>query len=245
MIAPVEEGAHRALKPARDFVGWVDDTVEAKGANERLRSEVDDLRRRLAQVEAAASENRELRELSGLRQAPSFPKDFQFETGRVIARSPNVWYSSVTIDKGSGAGIRENDPVVAAGGLVGQVSSVTRGTSVVRLITDHRSAVSAVITPAGGAGTQIAGVVKAQIGNPNDLIVDFIEKGRRVGKGWTVTTAGWRSERLESLFPPGIPVGRVTRADLDEQETYQRVHIRAFADIRRAEFLQVLLRRGR
>ena len=42
---------------------------------------------------------------------------------RVIARSPTVWYSSVKIDKGSGDGVRVNQPVIAAGGLVGKVTA--------------------------------------------------------------------------------------------------------------------------
>jgi len=245
VIAPVEEGANRALKPARDFIGWIDDTISAKGDNEELRAEVDELRRRLTESDSAASENRELRELTGLRGLPAFPKDYRFVTGRVIARSPTVWYSTLKVDKGSSSGIAVDDAVVSAGGLVGHVSSVTGGTANVRLITDHRSAVSAVVTPAGGRGDQASGIVKAEIGNPNDLLVDFIEKGRRIGEGWTVSTAGWRSSKLESLYPPGIPIGRVTRASLDEQETYQRVHMKPFADVRRAEFLQVLIGGGR
>ena len=40
----------------------------------------------------------------------------------MIARSPTVWYSSVKIDKGSSDGMRVDQPVIAAGGLVGKVT---------------------------------------------------------------------------------------------------------------------------
>ena len=43
----------------------------------------------------------------------------------VIGRSPTVWYSTVTIDKGSGAGVKINDPVVDGDGLVGRVTDIT------------------------------------------------------------------------------------------------------------------------
>jgi rod shape-determining protein MreC len=57
-----------------------------------------------------------------------------------------------------------------------------------------------------------------------------------------VVTSGWRSSRLESLFPRGIPIGRVTRVDSDERELYQRVHLRPFADLRELDVIEVLTR---
>jgi rod shape-determining protein MreC len=156
----------------------------------------------------------------------------------VIARSPTVWYSSVKIDKGSGDGVRADQPVVAAGGLAGKVTSVTGGTAEVTLITDAESAVSAQVMPQGASG-----IVQPEVGNPRDLLLDFVEKGRRVTEGTTVVTSGFAASRVESLFPRGIPIGRVTEVDLDEVELYQRVHLKPFADLRRLDFVQVLTRR--
>ena len=61
----------------------------------------------------------------------------------MIARSPTVWHSAVTIDLGSGDGVHVDDPVISGDGLVGRIASVERGSSQVMLITDHASAVSA------------------------------------------------------------------------------------------------------
>ena len=63
-------------------------------------------------------------------------------------------------------------------------------------------------------------------------------------KGQMVVTAGWRSGNLTSLFPYGIEIGRVTEATLDEQQTYQRVHVRPFVDVREMEIVQVLTEPG-
>jgi rod shape-determining protein MreC len=87
--------------------------------------------------------------------------------------------------------------------------------------------------------------VKATVGNPNDLILDFVQKGRAVRKGATVVTSGWRSSRLESLFPRGIPIGRVSKVDSDERELYQRVHLRPFSDLRELDVVEVLTSDGR
>jgi rod shape-determining protein MreC len=59
-----------------------------------------------------------------------------------------------------------------------------------------------------------------------------------------VNTSGFTSSRLESLFPRGIPIGRVSKVDFNELETYQRVHVKPFADLRQIDIVQVLTRRG-
>jgi rod shape-determining protein MreC len=88
------------------------------------------------------------------------------------------------------------------------------------------------------------GIVKPEVGQPEDLLLDFIERGRRVTKGTTVVTSGFTSSRVESLFPRGIPIGKVREVDLDEVELYQRVHIEPFADLRNIDYVQVLRRKG-
>jgi rod shape-determining protein MreC len=236
-MAPLQEGASRALKPARDLVGWAGDVFDAKSENKKLRRQVQDLRNQLVASQSAQRDAQELRALVGFNRSPAFPDGFQHVGSRVIARSPTVWYSTITIDKGSDQGVHVDQPVLSGSGLVGKVSDVAADAARVTLLTDHTSGVSAQVVPNGANG-----LVKATVGNPSDLILDFVEKGRPVPKGATVITSGWRSSRLESLFPRGIPIGRVTRVDNDERELYQRVHLKPFADLRHLDIVEVLTR---
>jgi rod shape-determining protein MreC len=221
-LAPLQEGASRALKPARDLGGWIGDVFDAKSENKRLRRQVEDLRK-----------------LVGLNQSSRFPQGYERVASRVIARSPTVWYSTITIDKGSDARVREDQPVITGDGLIGKVSTVSPDAAQVTLITDHTSGVSAQIVPDGASG-----LIKPKVGDPTDLLLDFVEKDHPIVKGATVITAGWRSSRLESLFPRGIPIGKVTRVDSSERELYQRVHLRPFADLRRLDLVEVLVPSG-
>jgi rod shape-determining protein MreC len=238
-FGPLQEGANRALKPARDLVNWFDETFAARGENKSLQTEVEQLRTKVAAGETALSENDQLRKLLGLRTAGELPFGFEPVAGRVIARSPTIWYSTVTIDHGTSSGVQVNDPVVSGDGLVGRVTSATRGTAQVTLITDHTSAVSAKVVPDG-----IQGLIRPEVGNPSDLVLDFIDSSKHVREGQTVVTSGWKARGLSSLYPYGIPVGRVTRATIAEQEASQQVHVRPFADLRELEFVQVLTKAG-
>jgi rod shape-determining protein MreC len=233
VFAPLEEGATRALKPARDLVDWVDETFDARGENDELRSEVEQLRAQLAGAQSAEGENEQLRGLLDLDRQGTLA-GYEPVTARVIARSPTVWYSTVTIDKGSSAGVNVEDPVVTGDGLVGRITDVTHGTAVVTLITDDRSAVSARVLPDGPQG-----VAEPQVGDPDQLLLDFIDPNQPIQRGQILVTAGWTNGTISSSFPPGIPIGKVSEASVGEQQPYQRVHVTPYADIRQLDFVQV------
>ena len=233
VFGPLEEGASRALKPARDLINWFDETFQARGDNADLRSELQELRGQLAQSQSAEGENQQLRELLGLDRQGTLA-GYTPVTARVIGRSPTVWYSTVTIDKGSSAGVKVNDPVVTGDGLAGRITDVTQGTSVVTLITDDRSAVSARVLPDGPQG-----VAEPEVGDPSDLLLDFIDKGQPIQRGQILVTAGWSNGAISSAFPPGIPIGKVSETAMGDQQPFQRVHVTPYADIRGLDFVQV------
>jgi rod shape-determining protein MreC len=235
IFSPIQSVADRALKPARDLVNWFDQTFEARGENSELRSELQEARKQAVGADAALAENAQLRNLLKLDRSGAIPSGYDPVTGRVIARSPSVWFSDVTIDAGSGDGVEVDDPVVNGDGLVGTVAAVTGGSAQVTLIADHSSAVSAKVVPLG-----VQGVVRPNVGDPGDLILDFIDSAKHVHKGQDVVTAGWRGQGIESRFPPNLPIGEVVKASIVEQEAQQQVHIRPFADLRDLDLVQVL-----
>ncbi len=236
VLGPFEEAADRALKPARDFVNWFDETFEARGENERLKDELAEARDQLAEAQTDAGQREELAGLAELTGGGLIPPGNEAVTARVIGRSPTVWYSTVTIDKGTSAGIRVDDAVIAPDGLAGRITATTRGTAQVTLITDPESSVTGRVLPEGATG-----VVEPEVGDPRDLQLNFVQRGEAIAENQTVVTAGFASGSLDSLFPPGIPIGRVTDSSLEEQQAYQRVHLRAFADLRDMQFVQALV----
>ncbi|HEX5821073.1 MAG TPA: rod shape-determining protein MreC [Solirubrobacterales bacterium] len=235
IFSPVSSVTNRALKPVRDLVNWFNETFDARGDKARLQGQVASLRNQLARQQTQQAEAKELSALNELTSGGIVPDGTTPVTARVVGRSPTVWYSTVTIDRGSGDGIRVDDPVVAAQGLAGKITQTTPNTAQVTLITDADSAVTARVQPGGATG-----VVEPNVGNPNDLQLDFLERGSHIAEGQMVVTAGFSTGTLGSIFPPGIPIGHITQATVEEQQAYQRVHLAPFADLRDMDFVKVL-----
>jgi rod shape-determining protein MreC len=238
VASPLEEGADRALKPVRDLIDWFDETFDARGQNDELRTQVAQLRAQLAAAEQAQSENAQFRKMVGLdKRAPADLSAYERVTARVIGRPATVWYSTVTVDQGSGAGVEVDDAVITGDGLVGRVSDVTGNTAQVELITDHESAVSAKVLPDGPQG-----IVEPAVGDPDDLLLDFINSQNPVEQGQILITAGWSNSKVSSAYPYGIPLGSVSDPGTEAggSALNQQVHVRPFADLRNLEYVQVL-----
>jgi rod shape-determining protein MreC len=235
VFSPVESVASRAVKPFRDLFGWFGDTLHAKGENGDLKKERDTLRAQVARLATDAQQGRRLQKLFEL------DRDLGLDamkpvSARVVLSSPTLWYSTVNINRGSGDGVRVDDPVLTGEGLVGRVTKVVGDAAQVTLLTDPISGVTARIAESGVKGIVQTGTP----GNPNDLLLQRIPRGDRVRAGEQVVTAGIESARLTSYFPPGIPIGVITRVDPYELESSQQVHVRPYADLRNLDVVQVL-----
>jgi len=234
VFGPIQEGASTALKPVRDAAGWVGATLDAKGEVEALRREREELRIALAEERGATRENAQLREALDMRARLGFA-DQGPKVARVISEPANVWSSRLIVDQGSRDGVREGQPVMADGGLVGQVDQVSSRQSVVRLITATDAAVGARVLE-----SRVAGVVEPAVGDPSDLRLSDVARVENVDEDHTIVTAGTTSDRWPSDYPEGLPIGRVAEVDDDD-----RVHVRPFADVRRLELVQVLTKPAR
>ena len=236
VLSPFEAVVGQALKPARDLVNWFDDTFEAKGKNEQLREDLAAARTELAQAQAAIGENTKFRELLGLdrNELAGFVPAFAPVTARVIVRSPTVSNATLGVNAGSEDGIEIDDPVVAGAGLVGRVAEVTSGTAQVQLITDPRSSVSVKLVPDGPQG-----IVEPEVGDPDDLRLDFVSNDDEISEGQQLVTAGWSNEEYSSVYPYGIPIGEVTETTLGD-ENFQRITVRPYAEMRALQYVQVL-----
>lgn len=238
VLRPLEVGAERVARPFRDVSGYVGSLVHAKGENARLRADVDRLRQQVIQNEFALQENAQLHKLLVFRDSPSFPRDFAGVAARVIARSPSQFERQVVIAAGARDGVALHDPVVTGDGLVGQVTKVFPRAAQVTLLTDETSAASAIDIASGSSG-----LVRHGQGAGNALLLDRVAKDQVVNRGDTVVTAGWRVGGLSSIYPKGIPIGKVTSVGQTDTDLYKQIQVAPFIDFSSVDAVLVLLRK--
>jgi len=225
IFTPIEDGANILLTPVRDVIHGVGDVANASHERDRYHAEN---RRLLAQNAALESDRRQLLQLEGQLTIDRELGLTSYDqvVAQVSEEAPSVWYSHVTIDAGSDAGIRTGDVVIDGDGLVGRVATVAPGAAEVTLLTDATFAVDA-----RDAATGVWGVAEPSAGNANELVLGF-PSGSDVAVGDSIVTAGTGP----SVFPPDIPIGRVTSID----RTTQTIALAPYANVRQLEDVQVL-----
>ncbi|MDX6666351.1 MAG: rod shape-determining protein MreC [Solirubrobacteraceae bacterium] len=235
VFSPIESVASDAVKPFRDLFGWFGDTFHAKGENKKLRKEVDSLRFAVADANAKLRTSTQLDKITELDGTRGLT-DMGLVDAKVVIASSSLWYSTVNINRGSGDGVKVNDAVIDGDGVVGVVTKTASDGAQVLLLTDALSGISAKIARTGVLGFVETGTP----GNPNDVLMKRIPRGKVPQVGQMVVTAGLRSTTFPSNFPGDLPIGVVTKVDPNELDTSQLVHIKPYADFHQLDVVQVI-----
>lgn len=199
IAAPFKSGVSGAMD-------WMEGVYDYVFRYEEMEQELSDLRRRVAELEdqarageEALKENDQLRELLNLQERH---KDFDFESAKITARSTSNWESTLTVSKGSAAGVEAGDCVVTETGvLVGVVSETSLISSTVATLIDTSIEVGGVVTR-----TYSAGVLEGDFDLMNQglLRLSYLPEGAGLVAGDEVLTSG-----LGGVYPAGLVVGRV------------------------------------
>ncbi len=241
VLSPIQAGASAVFSPVSDVANWASTTLRAKTQRDQLEHQVAKLNAELAQYSTAAIQNKQLTKEVGLNQSIDAAQ-YDPVGADVIQRDPNLWYQQVELDKGSGDGVAKNDPVLADGALVGKVSLTTGSSSYVTLITDSEWGGAAQVNDADGD----QGVLVPAVGNPNQMVLQNLKTNAPISAGQLVVTVGFTDpsnpSTQGSLYPPGIPIGRVATFNQNELINSGQVPVTPLASVRTFGSAQILTR---
>jgi rod shape-determining protein MreC len=223
--APFAAAGSVLMTPVRAVSNYISDTGVSRTQYLAVRKQNDELKARLAELEEAKAENDRLNELVKFSQA----QDYTTLGARVIGRPTDSWERSIVIDRGTADGVKLGAPVIAAGGLVGQVIEVTSGSAKVRLITDSGSGVAVLVQR-----TRAEGVVRGSVAG--GLTLDFVAKEKAPVKGDVLVTSG-----MGGAYPKGVVVGEVTEVAAAQADLFPKVAAVSRVPIDRIEEVLVLI----
>jgi rod shape-determining protein MreC len=226
-FAPIQSVTDDVVSPVANFFDTITHFRTLKSENARLRQQLDEARGEAARGADAERERQSLLALQGL----DFVGGLNSVPARVVANAPSNFQVTVTIDRGSDAKLAVGMPVVTSAGLVGRLIEVSKLRSTVLLITDPSSSVGVRLTGSGEQGVAGGG------GASEPLRVDLVSTDAKLAEGEPLVTSGLAG----GLFPAQIPVGRVRSATVPPGALQQDLTIDPLVDLRRLEFVRVLL----
>jgi rod shape-determining protein MreC len=238
VLRPFEIAANRVARPFRDSVSWTQGLFHAKAENRKLVAENAKLRQEVSQVDAMTQQNSFLRAQLNYIDSPSFPQCCTEVAASVLTNPASPFDQTITISAGSNAGIVDEDVVVTASGLVGEVTRVSASVSTVMLITDPDSSVRAV-----DASEHKAVGILNHGSSSGSLVLDGITKDKKVAEGDLIITAGSPTGKgeLPSLYPRNIAIGRVTSVGQNDIDIYKEIQVQPYVDLSSLETVLVLV----
>ncbi|MGE4530795.1 MAG: rod shape-determining protein MreC [Acidithiobacillus sp.] len=195
----------------QDTENYLQDRNALLREDEKLHRELQDLQPRLLEGEILRNENRQL--LALLDSIPRPPG--RVKVAEVISQNLSPGSQLVTVNIGSQAGVFVGQPVLADGGVAGQVISVSAMSSQVALLSDLDSSV-----PAQIAGTNIPLLVNGK-GNIHQLIVPFQARNTALKQGDRLVTSG-----LGGRYPPGLNIGTISAVIHNGDEPFAQILVR-------------------
>jgi rod shape-determining protein MreC len=233
-LRPFQIAATRVAQPFRDGYDYLSSLSSAKSENKRLKHELAELRSEVVLNAALGAKAEQLQKLLNFQQRRTFPDGYRAVNTAVISFPSGAFSHSLTIAAGSSSGIRVNSPVVSGDGLVGIVSNVFRDSATVMLLTDPDSFVEA-----RDYRTGVRGGIKP--GPGGTLQLNEVQKQRIVHEGDVLVTDGTHSARYPSLYPYGIPIGRVASVGATDTATFLQVQVQPFANFGSLDAVAVLV----
>ena len=167
--------------------------------NSAMEARLHALELELEQTRQRALESERLRELLALKLAVPL----RTVAAEVVAREGLPWFRSVTLDKGTRAGVTLDAPVISISGVVGRVVSVGPQAARVQLLLDRDAGVGVVIERSRATGVASGQVGLEETGRP-ELLMKYVSVLADVTPGDRVLTSG-----LDRIYPKGLVVGRV------------------------------------
>lgn len=198
--APLQRASGWILGLPENALGTVRLWLNLQSEKQRLEREVRTLQIDTVRLKGLEAELNSMKE--ALRKRPTAARNGLFAT--IVSQDASTWNRSFVVDAGTDQGVREDDPVLSAQGLVGRVWGVSQGTARVLSILDPVSGVSGI-----SVRSRVKGLARGT--GRNLMRFEYVEAGADLEPGDLIVTSG-----LGGLFPKNIPLGTVVKKRISD-----------------------------
>lgn len=208
----------------QNSLSWIPNPAAIKNENKALRDLNLQLSDEVSKLRTASVENERLRKMLKFRDTTTT----DMITAEIIGRNSIDLKNYITINKGSNSSIAKGMPVRTDAGLVGLVIGCSANYSLIELLNNNTTKVSAVIERTGING------IFAWDGGEN-FTINNIPSSFDVKKGDIVTTSNY-----SNLFPANIPIGVIDKVDKSSSTIFYNIKIKTLANLKTIEEVFVI-----
>ena len=236
---PVSKGAEGAVsaveKPVSSVSGGIGKFFsgifqyrEIQNENTELKAEIEKLKEKNRKLTLEKEQYQELRELERIFRIDSISENNTVGAEIVSVDSSN-WMNVFTIDKGTESGIKEDNTVVAANGLVGRVTEAGRGWAKVASVFEESINISFRVY----RDRKLVGIAT---GDGRDGLTGYmLDNSAGVIEGDRLITSGI------GIYPKGIDLGKVIKVEMNRDTQYKEVTIKPAVSIKSLQKVAVII----
>ena len=224
LLAPLKAGANALTTQAERLYGYMFHYESLEAENEALKAQIANMEDEARQADSYQRENQRLRNMLNL---TSTREDFVLVDAYIIAWSSTDWSSTITINKGTNAGIALNMCAITDNGeVVGLVTEVGSNFAVIKTVLDSSLEISATIADSGYRGMVTGGYSD---GRKDLLRMDYLPSGSIIRNNDQVVTSG------STVYPRNLIMGHIVDAGFDETGVAKYAILEPAADMGRLE----------
>ena len=229
VMAPIRYGATALTDQAEQWYSYMFRYEALVAENEALKSQISQMEDEARRADSVDRENQRLRELNKLRTAH---EDYELVDAYIIGWSSTDWTNTMTINRGTDAGINVGMCAITENGeVVGLVTEAGPNYAVVKTVLDSTLEISCIIASSGYNGMCKGGYYYKDI---NHLKLDYLTSSAIIRNNDQVVTSG------STVYPRDLIVGYVVDAGFDATGVAKFAVLEPAADIASLEQIFIL-----
>lgn len=215
---------HKPAEFTANVISNIEDVKNTYQENQILKARLMEFKNLLRENQQLKQENQELRSVLGKTESI---RDYEPIQATVIARSPELWFQQLTLDRGREDGLEENMAVITGEGMVGKIRSVSPFTATVQLLSgfDENNRISVIVSSEEDEDNE-SGFISGYNRETESLILSLNSYEANVEKGDSVVSSG-----LGGVFPPGLVIGTVSEVKPGRYGLAQEAQVIPAADM--------------
>jgi rod shape-determining protein MreC len=219
VLMPIQAFIDETVQQGHDLWATYVHLTQVHRENLQLKEEIERLQGQLHEHREAYLQQQRLRRLLEFRSS-SFATAIPAE---VLGVDPSQWAEVIMISKGTTDGVAKDRAVLTYQGLIGHTIEVMPRYARVLLITDHRSAVDALIQR-----TRARGLI---MGTSRRLLsLQYVDISEDVRVGDRIISSG-----LGDIYPKGVLIGTVTAVRAQAYGLFHEIDVQPAVDLLKLE----------